>query len=287
MSHIPPEINDLMWQIAESQDDKAIEQFHERYPAYRAELMSRMTMVRGIKGSRPVEIKSKSRFLPTPQRLNSEPPRWVAFAAATFLLAAGVFATLGTLKFVESKNSPPPVVEGGLKNMSAQSQTSGSTGSQQNQSISPDETKPDIGEEAPVKPITAMEKRVTIVAKNISLDSALNDIAVQAGIRLESAPGMPDIIIQLDFRDIPAFEVLQALGRSFGFTPMIQTPNSALLIPARDPNSASGGQLPGSAGESPGNEHAGTGLLPVPGGTDNNENSRIGRETNGTLSNEG
>lgn len=285
MSHIPPEINDLMWQIAESQDDKAIEQFHERYPAYRAELMSRMTMVRGIKGSRPVEIKSKTRFLPTPQRLNSDPPRWVAFVAATFLLAAGVFATLGTLRFVESQNAPPTVVSGGLDNISASNGTTGSTNVQPENTDKPDATVPDVGDEQPVKPASPMDKRVTIVAKNISLDNALNDIAVQAGIRLESAPGMPDIIIQLDFRDIPALEVLQALGRSFGFTPMIQTPNSALLIPARDPNSPSGGQLPGTAGEATANEGRGTGLLPIPNGVNPSDNSRIGRESLGGATN--
>jgi len=285
VSHVPPEINDLMWQIAESQDDQAIEQFHERYPAYRAELMSRMTMVRGIKGSRPVEVKSKTRFLPSPQRLNSEPPRWIAFAAATFLLAAGVFATLGTLRFVESRNAPPQLVNDGLKNKVVDNSTTGSS-----QSTSPDITQPENpipepGNEPPRTPVSPMDKPVTIVAKNITLDSALNDIAVQAGIRLESAPGMPDIIIQLDFRDVPALEVLQALGRSFGFTPMVQTSNSALLIPARDPNSPSGGQLPGTAGEAIGTEGSGTGLLPIPDGVTPNENTRIGRESFGNPGN--
>lgn len=285
MSHVPPEINDLMWQIAESQDDQAIEQFHERYPAYRAELMSRMTMVRGIKGSRPVEVKSKTRFLPSPQRLNSEPPRWIAFAAATFLLAAGVFATLGTLRFVESRNAPAQVVEGGIDNMSASNGTSGSTQTTQPDKTQPENPIPEQGNEPPTTPVSPMDKPVTIVAKNITLDSALNDIAVQAGIRLESAPGMPDIIIQLDFRDIPAIQVLQALGRSFGFTPMVQTDNSALLIPARDPNSPGGGQLPGTAGEATGTEGSGTGLLPIPDGVNPGESNRLGRESFGNPGN--
>lgn len=255
-----------MWQIAESMDDQAIEQFNERYPKYRAELMSRMTMVRGIKGSRPIQVHTKTRFLPSPQRLNSEPPRWVAFAAATFLLAAGVFATLGTLKFVESRNAPPQVVDGTMGGMTA------NNGNNPTQSTPPkDDTTavipPGEDDEIPIVPASPMDKKVTIVAKNISLENALNDIALQAGIRLESAPGMPSIIIELDYRDISAIEVLKALGISYGFTPMIQTPTSALLIPARDPNSPTPLEIPGRTGEAVPSENGGSGLAPLPGVT--------------------
>lgn len=275
MSQVPAEINDLMWQIAESMDDAAIEQFVERYPDYRAELMSRLTMVRGIKGSRPVQVSSKSRFLPSPQRLNTAPPRWAAFTAVVFLVAAGVFATLGTLRFIESQNEPAAIAgTGDLKNITA----GPSQNTIQQQAPPINEGSDPANNQPPLQAISAMDKPVTIVAKNISLDSALNDIAMQAGIRLESAPGMPDIIIALDFREVPALEVLKALGSSFGFTPMIQTPTSALLIPARDPSSATG-QLPGQATEATGSERPDSGLLPIPTTPGDETQNRAARTT--------
>ena len=70
-----PDFNDLMWQLAEAQDDAAIQKFIAKHPEHKAELLSRVGMVHGLKGSKPQHPKASKRFLPSPKTLSPEPPR--------------------------------------------------------------------------------------------------------------------------------------------------------------------------------------------------------------------
>ena len=50
---LPREIDELMWDVAERDDNETLDQFVERYPEFRSELAKRLQMVRGLRGSRP------------------------------------------------------------------------------------------------------------------------------------------------------------------------------------------------------------------------------------------
>jgi hypothetical protein len=263
--NIPPDQSEKLWQLTESQDAKAIEAFLKKHPEFKAEFQARSKMITGIKGSRPIQKKtSKERFMPSPKPLSIGPNRWAAALAASVLIFGAVFATVGTLKYIENKTSPQkPLTIGEVQDLTS------STGTPRpQQKLPPIENNPPvINDPTAVQPLQAtraIDRPVTIVAKAISLSSALNDIGLQAGVRLNSAPGMPDPEITLDYRDVPAIKVLQSLGQQFGFTPMIETQNSILLIPARDPNTPSDNQLPGFSGSSTEPSDENSGLLPIP-----------------------
>jgi len=262
---IPPDQSEKLWQLTESQDAKAIEAFLKKHPELKSEFQARSKMISGIKGSKPEnKTASKDRFMPSPKPLSSGPNRWAAALAVSVLVVGAVFATVGTLKYIENQTTPQqPLSVNQVKDLSTSTDNA-----RPKQELPTIENNPPITSDPntvqPIQDVRAVDRPVTLVAKSISLSTALNDIGIQAGIRLNSAPGMPDPEITVDFRDIPAIQVLQSLGQQFGFTPMVETQNSILLIPARDPNSPNNNQLPGFAGSATENPGDDSGLLPVP-----------------------
>ncbi|ARU42433.1 hypothetical protein CCB80_15245 [Armatimonadetes bacterium Uphvl-Ar1] len=266
---ISEELNAKIWQVAESGDDQLTKAFIAEHPECKAELLARQKMVTTIKGSKPTQKVARERFMPSPDRNSNSLPRWAAFAAASTLIAGAVLATVGTLRFLESQNQGNAVLTPNhTKPLEA---NNGKTLPKTTQEIIPTvPTDPNSqlvpGQTPPVQELRLIDTPVTIVASNIRLDDALNDIALQAGIRLNSAPGMPNPNIQVDFRDVPAIEVLRAIGQQLEFTPMIETSSSILLVPARDPNAPESG-LPGLVNPAPSPGES-AGLLPIPTQTD-------------------
>ncbi|MCA0360724.1 MAG: hypothetical protein LCH41_06695 [Armatimonadetes bacterium] len=268
----PPDVDELMWQLAESGPDEAFEEFFGRYPEHRAELMKRREMVVGLKVAKPIKAKTpRENFMPSPGG-ESSPPRLQVLGVTVLLMAGVVMATLGTLRFLESRQPVPVAAPTTINPQAIQEVPSGDQGvaglSQDNSTppTTPGTAQP--GDQTAL--ILPFEKPVTVVSRRTTLMSALNDVAVQAGITLESAPGMRDVEIELDYRDVPAIKVIQDLGRVYGFTCLQQTTNTGLLVPATDPRSNVGG-IPGN-GTSPaptgGTENGGLSpVLPTPGGS--------------------
>lgn len=272
------EFNDILWQLAEHQDAKQIDAFIKKHPELKSELQSRIKMISGLKGVAATPKHRPERFMPSARPLSVGPSRWAAALAATVLMAGAVFATLGTLRFIESQNAEPPSIPSGQINEKLTSQNGGSALSPD---VEPTATNPlaippaqtDPSDVQNLQAERAVDRRITLVARQTSLSAALNDIGIQAGIRLDSAPGMPDPMIAVDFRDLPALQVLEKLGAELGFTASVQTPDSILLIPARDPNAGSPGALPGFVQPSDQRDKPDSGLQPM-GTADSNDNRR-------------
>ena len=101
---------------------------------------------------------------------------------------------------------------------------------------------------------------MTVVGKKINLATVVLSVASGAHVVIELAPGMKDPMVDVEYHDQPAGEVLQDLGRVFGFSVAFETDRKAILIPAVD--RAQAGKTPvGKASESP-PEEAPTGSLP-------------------------
>ena len=259
----PPEIDSLMWQLAESEDAAALEQFGEKYPDYKVEMTRRLKMVRGLKGARPEKAaKNRDKFMPSPRMRSYGSPRWVMPVVVLGVLGSVVFATIGTMRFVDSlgkkqgSESNEPVsglVGSGLDQEQLKVGQGNSTTMEQETQAEP--LKPQV-------PPTPFDTRVTVVASRIRLSDALQDIAAQAGVSLEWAPGMPEIEIAVDYRDVPAKDVLQHLGNTFGFSAVPQSTRSALLIPAVDRNRENPVPNVGSSSEA-GLPVPGTGVNPI------------------------
>ncbi|MCH8979010.1 MAG: hypothetical protein IH945_07175, partial [Armatimonadetes bacterium] len=88
---LPREIDELMWDVAERDDNDTLDQFVERYPEFRSELAKRLQMVRGLRSSRPTRPMPK--FVPNQTVRNLGPSRLVVTGVAGLVIVSVVFAT--------------------------------------------------------------------------------------------------------------------------------------------------------------------------------------------------
>lgn len=262
---IPFEIDDLMWQLAEADDAKALEEFSQKHPDYVPEMTKRLGIVRGLKGSKPVSaVKPRARFMPS-RNVAPQPaiPGYVLGVVMLALVAGAAFATVGVMRYLDSKK-PVTIVRDNRPSQPI-------TQPQQNNPAPPKTTPqnpPDTNNQTVQAPPSPFDTPVTVVSSKTGLKDALADIAGQAGIQLQLAPNFPDIEITIDYRGVPARQVLDDMGRNFGFTVFKQTENTGLVIPAVEPgmDKVQPRQLPGTSGVAKDPDKKGDGpVLELPG----------------------
>lgn len=234
---LPPAIDAAMWELAESSDQAALDAFVDRYPEYKAELTQRVRMVRGLRGFKPPS-KAKERFVPVRETLSMPTTnRWAVPLAATLVLGSVVFAAVSFTHWLDIRNTAaqqgPDVPKG--KNLAVSPKLKGGGEPRPIHRGTPDGgALPTVP--PPQTPNTPWENAVTFKTDRAVLADALVEIASQAGISLEIAPGMPDVEIEADYQGQPAKLVMQDMGKNFGFTVLIETQNTGLVVPAVDPH---------------------------------------------------
>ncbi|MBX3119334.1 MAG: hypothetical protein KF784_09725 [Fimbriimonadaceae bacterium] len=236
MKKIPPEIDSLMWAVAESGDMTAVENFEARYPVHKYELGKRLAMVRALKSSKPENSAILTqRFRPTqaPVRLTRHRLSWVPVAALLSALASAAF--FGGMYVFNPKSDKPntsaPVAtterfDGSGNTLEYRQNTPPTTNVQPNQ--------PNLQTPPPVQ----MEGRYTVKLEDVGLVSALEMIGLQCNADVQVAPGFENPTITVDYKDMTIGEILADLGQKFGFTPLKQGGREYLLIPAVDKSTA-------------------------------------------------
>lgn len=253
---VPPEIDELMWQIAEADEPAAYAEFEARYPEFIQEMSKRTEMVRSLKGSRPAHaVRKRDRFMPSRQVQSRPVSAWALALVGVAAMAGVSFATYGVVKYVESQNPVKPTII--VQNPPAQ--TPQNTNLPTTTGGTPQTTPDNAQQPPPQEPVDPFDTPVTVIADRTSLQEALYSIATQAGVTLELAPEFPNTEISIDYRGLPAIQVLRDMGRNFGFTPFVQTRNSALLIPALEnqQGNTEPEPLPGRSGLVPGDGNPG------------------------------
>lgn len=229
MSHVPPEIDALLWQAAESRDPRVVEEFGERYPAFRGELVQRLQMVRELRSARPDKPAPNFRPGARPARRTLS---WPAFAAAGVALATIGWASVATVQRLNAvpKSTEPQAVRPSDSEHAVQARPS-----QPAPFREPDpQGKGSDGQPAP-QPPKPFETLVTCVHESVSLRQAIQEVASVARIRLEFAPGFEEQTVTTNYVQLPAKQVLDNLGQTYGFTAYTQTEDSLLIVPAMDP----------------------------------------------------
>jgi hypothetical protein len=243
---VPEHLEELVWQVADANDPVLDADFETRYPDFAAEMRARRALSARLKAMRPAEEPIPD-FQP---REKSDAPEWrerAIWAAAAGLVAISVVAaSFGAAAYifrptnVEPQKSDPPVV---VVNPPA-AEPNQETPAPQVQEPAPQPS----AQEPPPAPETPFDRLITFRMEQASLSQVLAEVARQAGLSLESAPGMPDPIIEASYTDSTAREVLRDLGRNFGFTALEQGRSSVLVIPATGrpttPPPTGPGQLP-------------------------------------------
>ncbi|HVT13821.1 MAG TPA: hypothetical protein VHE55_16280 [Fimbriimonadaceae bacterium] len=262
MKRIAPDVERLMWLIAEERDPRAIADFEARFPALRYELAKRISMVGDLRKSPKTPPHDIPRFVPRsgatmPQAVNRS--IYVALAFVTAALAFGTYAAKSML------NQKPPT----LPPVPPVNVSQPTTGNDE-----PLYTKPGPGKATVVPPVEdthptqppqyadASDKNPLlhpIFFKNVRapLDAALIQICKQAGLTYEMAPGMPQIEIEMNYDGEAAGDILADLGRRYNFTPYPQEAGSLLFIPVRpDETPRTDSTAPSDGTVHPGNQGA-------------------------------
>jgi len=266
MSGIPREVDDLMWLVAENGDPSAVDSFIHRYPAYRADLLRRLEMVRKLKEARPnTSIAPIPAFRMQPVRRSLPFRTGIAFAAAACLC----LAAFGSYQLVLRAQAPAKVASNqGQTHMNssqpwANSQTSSGNSSVPGPRRLSGTHESDIGEringataETPgdppsssvppgggVAPLgksqsTAYDKVVTLHESRIKLSAALAKVASQSGLVLHFAPNFPDFDIVCEYPGVPAMKILEDMAATYGFSALRDGNSEVLLIPAPNKNPA-------------------------------------------------
>ena len=231
MKKLPPDIDDLIWTLAEDGNAIAQDQFRGRYPEYAEALDARITLVKGIKRAKAPATESRPelpKFSPKP----NVRPMWTLTPgiAALLLVALGVasftivyFTSLATRPPVETVKKGPgrPVAV----NFPAANQTTNSV---------PLKEPPRVQTPTPQPEDPAYLRLQSVSFKGANLALALKAIAAQGGLEITIAPGLPEETIDVSYSGVTTIEILQDLGEKYRFTPFDQGDGSVLVIPARD-----------------------------------------------------
>jgi hypothetical protein len=249
VKRVAPDLERLMWLIAEESDTAAMTEFGERFPELRGELAKRMSMVHALRvagktAAAPRE--SIPRFAPPKPSsgFRSDRVLWMAGAFAAVAVALGSYSLTSRLLGSPSLPDAPPAVERTVVHPP-----------EGNPRVAvPDSSAQELGPPAMPGPpeaiVRASERPRTIRMDGVPLLVALEAIASEAGMSLEIAPGMPNPEISVSYEGIGVVEILQDLGRRHGFTPFDQGTGSILVIPAVDARSSGGAEEPGPSGRS-------------------------------------
>jgi hypothetical protein len=242
MKRIPEEIDSLMWSIAESGDEAAHDQFAIRYPQHAAEMRKRMAMVNGLKRAKPKSdpVRAVPKF--SPRRDLPEPkPAWTpaAWAIGLSLAALGV-ASFTAYSILGPKPDSRPRNVTVNTDRGPQVQPWGDNPRPKIvPPISPNDgmrTEPTDRDVPPVRNSEPAYLRPTSVhIAKAKLADALALIGAQSGLDVVVAPGFPDVEVTVDYDGLSAIQILQELGRDYGFTAFDQGNGSVIAVPAIDP----------------------------------------------------
>lgn len=240
---LPREIDELMWDVAERDDNDTLDQFVERYPEFRSELAKRLQMVRGLRGSRPV--RPMPSFQPKQNVRSLGPSRLAVTAVVGFVMVSVVFATYATMQYLDAKNTTPEAVKPEPAKVTNPGVSSdGGGGGRTAQPFPKLDTSTEYAGQYFAAAGTIFDSPVTIESEDIGLEDAIREIVDKAGLEVMIGPGLPDKRIRLKYVEQPAISILHDLGRAFGFTPFRQGDSKVLVVPARDDASAPGLAIP-------------------------------------------
>lgn len=234
MKRIPPELDSLMWTLAEDGNERAIDEFGARHIEHRAELLRRIAMVKGLRGEKKrVEepVKAIPRFVPKEPKSNV--PMYVV--GGLVLAAIGALAFVTTILLTPAPHvlvTPPLYVRSGQSDKVIEVPRTVPTAPLTYPTAPPVYRETHDPLEPPAKP-------GTLRIDHAPLLSVLDMISQTCGVRIDPAPGMPNPDVVINYRDMTAMEMLRDLGHQYSFTPLDQHDGSILVVPATDEGTTS------------------------------------------------
>jgi len=229
---IPPDVERLMWLVAESHDPSAVADFESRFPELKQELARRRRMVSELKGA-----KGASASIPVfqPRSTGSQAPRTKQILiGGAFALAALAAASYSVTKWMLTPVPKPPVVTPVRTDspmnvvppvVYKQPQKQDNPAPVNQQPVQHPETTPTQSN---------VEQPKTVKMSNTSLVAALKMIGAESGYSVEVAPGFHDQKVTLDYENETASAIFKDLGMRYQFTAFDQGDGTIIIVPAVD-----------------------------------------------------
>lgn len=242
--NIAPEVDKLMWSVAESGDARAIEDFVRRFPELKHELSKRAYLVGGLRDAKSLHLNIPPRpaFVPNAKGGGSVVPRGKS-AIALSLVAGIAFAGVTYLK-LQSTGAPvgqTPVVSGGaIRTCDTDARHSiphrHSMTMVEPTVVQSPEPIEDIAHRpyprtVPQKNAGAREKTDDVTLKQAPLQAAIHVVATHFGLSVETAPDLPNPSVDLEYHGQTGSQILQDMGKRYGFNVVEEGTNKYLLLP--------------------------------------------------------
>ncbi len=231
---IPKEIDDLMWAIAEGTDQAAIEEFGDRYPNLREELLKRIRTIKALKsGSRL----PRSITTPTFQNTQVRPANW-RLIWATFSLAILSIVAFGVYRANTSSLPKPvvPPVDLSHSQLPATNIPDATQNIPQPLRVPQNNQNPQ-GNNQPLvitKPPNPSNGLKTMKLESATLQAAILLIAEEDHMTVTIAKGTPNPTIKIDYVNMTPMDMLKDLGQQYAFTPVLDGEHAILIIPKKD-----------------------------------------------------
>lgn len=230
MKGIPPEIDALLWRLAEDGGPTARAEFEARHTRYGPELERRIRMVAELRqaGKTPTR---RPAFTPRPVR-TVPAPRWaIGGAVGMSVLAVGAVAYV--LASGGERPEPPksvsPVPPRTVQAAPATAPPS-ATPEKPTEIVQKEEPKDESKPAETPKYLLPREVKIT----DTSLTRAIQLVAASGGLQVTVAPGFEDRKVTFDYPGLNTIETLKAMGNEFDFTVLEEQEGHVLVVPARE-----------------------------------------------------
>jgi hypothetical protein len=268
---LPPEIDEMLWVVAESRDDATVQEFERRYPQYRAELYKRRAMLEALRKARPTETPPRrSTPLPRERVLHRASPLrlWWAPLMGLFLAGVAIASYWITRELVHSPPTPALTQEPAPRPEVMPTPRKAGVGGAEMQPFpqaTPRDTAPGSVPRPSAPPPGA--PRVVLPLKGLTLHQALREVSRQAQIPITIMPDVPEMPLNLrsllepppptDEINLTVEEMLLLLEKVAPIRVLDNGPDGYVILPLEKvhnvPSPADGRPLRENPSGSPGN----------------------------------
>lgn len=246
--NIAPDLDRLMWSIADGGDPSAVESFRNRFPELQHELAKRVSLVQSLKHAKQLHVSGGPRPSFTPRRVahsrtipSGRTTLGLAFAAGAVLALAGYMGlfsgrrtsspiTVANATVLTAKSAVPAPFLGPVRSQSHVPQKLSAEEGIANGGAGqpPSSYQPSV---APKQVPGSPPANQTVTMKQVPLSTALKAISKQCRIEIETAPKFPDPVIDMNYVDMDGMSILQDLGSKYSFGVVSEGIDKVLLVP--------------------------------------------------------
>jgi hypothetical protein len=249
---IAKEVDAMMWDIANTGDFQAIENFKKQFPDLHGELSRRVLLLKDLRKAKSLQVAPVTRPAFVPKAKIRHYVSWPAVGLATLSLAVAATATVKTISSRSSgdgccaESNGPHLVNTSIRHFP-----------QKRLLRSPDDRPPrphtiPVDSQKPTNfgsPATAMPPpmqgsltksdgagepvRLRVALKEASLSEVIHAISATFKLDIQTAPGLPNPSVDIDEQDTDGRGLLDRLGRKYGFGVISEGTNSVLLVPTQ------------------------------------------------------